>query len=96
MMGPRILYITYWGALEPLGQSLVVPALRRLSHQGAEITLLSFEKPADLIDVKGRAATWALLKQHGIHWLPLRYHKRPRVPATAFDILHGGARGLLG
>jgi hypothetical protein len=40
---PRVLYISYWGALEQLGQSLVVPAVKKLANMGVEMTLVTFE-----------------------------------------------------
>ena len=43
----RVLYLSYDGALEPLGQSQVVPYLVGLAARGAAITLVSFEKPAE-------------------------------------------------
>ncbi len=43
--GPRILYLVYWGAGEPLGQALVLPSVKRLAQLGARITLVTFEKP---------------------------------------------------
>ena len=42
------LYVVYWGALEPLGRALVLPAVKRLAALGARITLVTFDKPADL------------------------------------------------
>jgi hypothetical protein len=42
-------YVSYDGALEPLGESQVVAYLERLSRRHA-LTLLSFEKDADLKD----------------------------------------------
>jgi len=91
----RLLYLVYWGAAEPLGQSLVLPAVTRLADLGAEITLVTFEKPSDLACADRIAAIRATLATHGIRWIALRYHQRPRVPATAFDMVHGCARGLL-
>jgi glycosyltransferase involved in cell wall biosynthesis len=95
VMCARVLYISYWGALEPLGQSLLVPAVRRLADLGARLTLLTFEKPADLARSADRERTQTLLERHGVRWVPLLYHKRPRVPATAFDVLQGCARAVL-
>lgn len=92
--GPRILYVVYWGLLEPLGQSLVVPALRQLAGLGCRITVVSFDKPMDLGRAADRAALAADLERHHVEWVPLRYHKRPRIPATAFDIFHGITRGV--
>ncbi len=45
---PRVLYISYWGALEQLGQSLVVPAVKKLAQMGVDLTLVTFDKPSDL------------------------------------------------
>jgi hypothetical protein len=44
----QVLYLVYWGALEPLGRALVVPAVARLSSLGAKITLVTYDKPTDL------------------------------------------------
>lgn len=91
----RVLYIAYWGAAEPLGQSLILPAVLRLAASGVEMTLVTFEKPADFARRDEIEQLRRRLAAEGIHWIPLRYHKRPKVPATAFDIAHGVARGLL-
>jgi glycosyltransferase involved in cell wall biosynthesis len=95
MTTPRIpvLYIAYWGAAEPLGQSLVLPAVELLATTAA-ITLVTYEKPSDLSDHAAIAAIRQRMERAGIRWIPLRYHKSPKVPATAFDILHGIVVGL--
>ncbi len=90
----KVLYLAYWGALEPLGQSLVVPAVIRLARMGAEITLVTFEKPSDLAKEKEVKHLQLMLKDAGICWIALQYHKKPRLPATAFDVAHGIARGI--
>lgn len=91
---PRVLYIVYWGAAEPLGQSLVLPAVKELVSLGAGLTLVTFEKPADLARAEEIARIRAGLGQYGIRWIPLRYHKWPKTPATAYDITRGIAEGL--
>jgi glycosyltransferase involved in cell wall biosynthesis len=91
---PRVLYIVYWGAAEPLGQSLVLPAIRKLADLGVELTLVTFEKRADLSRHEEMAGIRASLDIHGVEWIPLRYHKRPKIPATAFDALQGIAISL--
>jgi glycosyltransferase involved in cell wall biosynthesis len=89
-----VLYVVYWGALEPLGQALVVPAVTRLAELGCRLTLVTFEKPTDALrkgaieDVRGR------LRSRGIRWIPLGYHKRPQSIAKLWDVLTGVARGL--
>lgn len=80
-----VLYISYDGMLEPLGQSQVVTYLERLSEQ-ARIHLISFEKPADWANHERRARLADRLEQAGIAWHPLTYHKHPTVPATLFDL----------
>lgn len=84
--GPvRVLYIAYWGALEPLGQSLVVPAVLRLAHLGVSLTLITFEKPADLANAEPVRKQREVFANGGVDWHPLRYHKTPKWPATALD-----------
>ena len=44
--GRRVLFISYNGMLDPLGQSQVIPYLRELARAGVRFTLLSFERRA--------------------------------------------------
>lgn len=87
-MIPGVLYISYDGMLEPLGQSQVLAYLERLAA-GRRIHLISFEKRADWADRPRREAFRKRIAQAGIGWHPLRYHKRPAVAATALDIAAG-------
>jgi glycosyltransferase involved in cell wall biosynthesis len=89
----RILYITYDGLMEPLGQSQVLPYVRALAGEFS-FTILSFEKPQDLADHRRRQRLQEQLESAGIRWIALRYHKWPSVPATAFDVVHGVARSI--
>ncbi len=91
---PRVLYTAYWGALEPLGRSLVVPAVKNLAARGAKITLLSFEKPADRAQTDAMRAMRRDLERAGVSWLALDYHHRPQAPATLFDIAQGTLAAL--
>jgi glycosyltransferase involved in cell wall biosynthesis len=81
----KVLYLSYTGLAEPLGQSQVFAYLRGLSGEH-RITLVSFEKPDDLADAVAVAALRARCTGHGIRWVPRRYHHRPRVLATAWDL----------
>jgi glycosyltransferase involved in cell wall biosynthesis len=92
--GRRILYISYDGMLEPLGQSQVMAYLLRLS-QGAVIHLVSFEKAEDWGDEAARLRVHGLMRQAGVVWHPLRYHKQPTAVATSWDILQGTLTGLM-
>jgi glycosyltransferase involved in cell wall biosynthesis len=88
-----VLYITYDGLLEPLGQSQVLSYLRGLSGRH-RVHIVSFEKSHDWHSAE-RNRVERLVRDSGITWHPLRYHKRPTAPATSYDILAGitlGAR----
>jgi glycosyltransferase involved in cell wall biosynthesis len=87
------LYISYDGILEPLGQTQLLPYVRALSRTGISFVLLTFEKPADLARRADVAALRDELAGDAIRWIALRYHKRPPVAATAWDVLRGVATG---
>lgn len=95
MTSPRVLYIAYWGAAEPLGRSLVLPAVRKLSDLGVQLTLVTFEKAADLENSQDVRQIRQSLNDKGVKWIPLRYHKRPKLAVTAFDVANGCARAIL-
>ncbi len=88
-----ILYISYDGMLEPLGQSQVLAYLKRLAD-GRRIHLISFEKEDDWANVAERERLARDIAASGIIWHPLRYHKRPTALATAWDIACGTGLGL--
>jgi glycosyltransferase involved in cell wall biosynthesis len=79
--------------LEPLGQSQVLAYLERLAPSYC-IHLISFEKKVDWGRQDERRAIAARIAEAGIFWHPLRYHKRPSAPATAFDIAAGAAKAV--
>jgi len=86
----RVLYVSYDGALEPIGQSQILPYLEGLSHQGVTFSLITFEKAAEMRP--GSPAferTRARLAAAGIRWHPHRYHKRPALLSTLYDIVRG-------
>ena len=88
-----ILYISYDGMLEPLGQSQVLAYLKRLAV-GRSIHLISFEKSEDWVNVAERVRLAQDIATAGLVWHPLRYHRRPSALATAWDIVCGIALGL--
>lgn len=83
-----VLYISYDGILEPLGQSQVLAYLLKLA-ENHQITLISYEKPHDFQQLQKKIALQNQLNQADIRWHPLRYHKTPSGPATAYDISIG-------
>ena len=89
--GRPVLFISYNGMLDPLGQTQVIPYLRELAARGVRFTLLSFERPK-AFEPEGVAQSEQLrqkLKFQGIEWHWLPYHQRPSVPATIYDVLVG-------
>ncbi len=87
----RVLYISYNGMLDPLGQSQVIPYLKELSRAGVQFTLLSFERPQAFTreGVEKCAALQRELAASGIDWHWLRYHQTPSLPATGYDVWAG-------
>ncbi len=90
---PAVLYVSYDGMLEPLGQSQVIAYLEMLADE-FDFHLISFEKPRDWANSGHRRAVAGRLESAGIAWHPLRYHKTPTVPATLFDIARGTRKAL--
>jgi glycosyltransferase involved in cell wall biosynthesis len=86
----KSLYICYFGLRQPLVQTQVLPYLREISKDDVGITLLTFEPNlreewnAEQIETKKNE-----LAASGIDWHMLPYHKRPSLPATAYDVLNG-------
>ena len=91
LAGRRILFISYNGMLDPLGQSQVIPYLRELARLGVQFTLLSFERPFAFTNEgsKVRDELQERLRGERIEWHSLRYHQKPSLPATAFDVWSG-------
>jgi len=89
-----VLYITYNGLTEPLGQRQVLPYLLGLSERGWAYEVISFEK-AETADLVSVARVRQQLRERRIGWHPLRYHRRPTLPATAYDSLMGCVVGVL-
>lgn len=82
----NVLYISYDGALDPLGRSQVVPYLLGLSRLGHRFDLLTFEKPERWQEIDARRDLADALRTAGIAWHPRRYHKRWSLASTSFDL----------
>ncbi|HEV2721562.1 MAG TPA: glycosyltransferase, partial [Thermoanaerobaculia bacterium] len=83
----RALYLCYFGLREPLVQTQVLPYLRELAAGGIGMSLLTFE-PAPFDEREWRER----LRGDGIEWHTMRYHKRPTLPATLYDVVRGAFR----
>lgn len=82
----HILFISYDGMTDPLGQSQVIPYLQGLSKLGYRIFLLSCEKKEAY--QKHQHEISAILKNANINWTALSYTKKPPVLSTIIDIIH--------
>src|SRR4051812_3410679 len=82
----RVLHLCYLSLDDPLVQTQVVAYLAGLARSGHEIHLLTWE--TDLSPGRKRERR-AELAARGIAWHGLRYHKRPSLPATVYDVVVG-------
>ena len=83
-MSVNILYITYDGLTDPLGQSQVIPYLVGLSNKGYKITILSCEKKTNFL--KKRDVIDSILSKNCISWVNIQYTKTPPIFSTLWDI----------
>jgi glycosyltransferase involved in cell wall biosynthesis len=83
--GKKILFISYDGMTDPLGQSQVIPYLQGLAKTGYSIFLLSCEKKQ--VFKQNKPVVDKMLEGYNIKWVPLDYTKKPPVLSTLLDIL---------
>lgn len=79
----NVLYITYDGLTDPLGQSQILPYIKGIAQAGYHITILSFEKPERYSklknDIEAQCAT------HHLKWQPQRFHSGIPVLSKMYD-----------
>lgn len=85
----NVLYISYDGALEPIAQSQVLNYIKELSKNGFKFHLVSFEKKKHLSDTAYLSEVDNELNEKGIKWHRLKYHGRPKILSTFFDVILG-------
>src|SRR6185295_14897205 len=83
------LYICYFGIREPLVRTQVLPYLRLLAKEKIDVHLLTFEPSLNDWSIDDLEKQRAELEADGISWSHLKYHKRPTMPATLYDIFAG-------
>lgn len=83
----KILYLSYDGMTDTLGQSQVISYLIPLANKGFIIHIVSFEKKE--IFEKKRSIVEQRIKGTDIVWHPLAYTKNPPVLSTLKDIRKG-------
>ena len=79
----KVLYISYDGMTDPLGQSQVIPYLRELTKQGYQFTLLSVEKKQRLAE-SGKEVK-QMLAEMGIEWETLLFTTQPPLLCKLYD-----------
>ena len=67
----KVLYISYDGMTDPLGQSQVLPYIKSLSRKGYEFHLISYEKHDRF--AKYKKVIQEICDEDGIHWHPQYY-----------------------
>jgi hypothetical protein len=82
----KILFISYDGMTDPLGQSQVIPYLTGLTEYNYEFTILSCDKPERY--KKYKADVDELLKPFPVTWVSIPYHKKPPVLSSIFDFIN--------
>lgn len=79
----NILFISYDGMTDPLGQSQVIPYLSNLTKFGYTFTILSCDKADKYAANKEYVET--LIAPFPIKWVSVRYHKNPPVLSSVYD-----------
>jgi glycosyltransferase involved in cell wall biosynthesis len=81
----KILYLSYTGMTDPLGQSQVLAYLKGLSQTGQyRFTIISFEKAEAYSRLRTTIETFC--SEANINWHPLSYTSKPPVISTFRDV----------
>ncbi len=80
----NILYLSYDGLTDPLGQSQILPYLVGLSKLGYSINVISFEKKSFYI--RNSDFVTEICKENNIVWNKLNYNRKPPIVSTVYDL----------
>ena len=84
-MNHKVLYITYDGLLDQLGQSQILPYLYKLSAKNHHMHILSFEKSIHTrIEIERLKSD---LKSMNINWDFLRFTSKPKIIGKIWDLI---------
>jgi glycosyltransferase involved in cell wall biosynthesis len=81
----NILFISYDGLTDPLGQSQIIPYILGLTEFGYQFTILSCDKPDKYLLHKERIQE--ILSSYPIKWTSIPYHKNPPILSTVYDMM---------
>ena len=84
MQKKHILFVSYDGMTDSLGQSQVIPYIIELSKKEFKFSLLSFEKETNYNKFKDTVKR--LCSENNIDWHPKSYTKKPPILSTIWDI----------
>lgn len=79
----KILFISYDGMTDPLGQSQVIPYLAGLTKNGYGFVILSCDKPEKYN--ANKAYVDKLIEPYSIDWVSIPYTKKPPVLSSVYD-----------
>jgi len=85
----KILYLSYDGLTDPLGNSQILPYLKELNSYGHSFQLITYDKKERTSDQKVIKNLRNLCDNYHIHWHSLAYHKKFSLFATAYDLYKG-------
>ena len=83
---PKILFIMYDGLTDPLGQSQVLSYIKHLSKDYS-FDIIGYEKSE--IYESQKIYIYKEIENLDIRWLPIKYHKKPPVISTIYDLYLG-------
>ena len=85
MKEKKVVFLSYDGITDPLGQSQILPYLFGISsNKNYKITIVSFEKTKNYL--QNRDIILNKLENNNIDWIPLKYTKYPPIFSTIWDI----------
>ena len=85
MKEKKLVFLSYDGIADPLGQSQILPYIFGISsNKNYKITILSFEKTENYY--QNKVLILNKLKKNNIDWAPLKYTKYPPIFSTIWDI----------
>jgi len=84
MKPKHILFVSYDGMTDPLGQSQVLPYIREITKSNYEYTLISFEKSDRYIKFNDAISKFFL--ESNINWQPIRYADKIPIVSTIWNV----------
>ena len=90
MKSKKVLFISYDGMTDTLGQSQVLPYLIHLNRLNYEIHILSTEKEENF--EKNKDVIKGIVDKANLHWFHVNYTKKPPVLSTLKDVMTLGKK----